>query len=163
MEIKLNFTSWRNASFILIEQYGKSQSSHFYCICFLFICVISSRKKESPLRVISNLHSCFLIIPLEITQAHFFFFWWCDNPPMSLILTRFLHFYFSLRSINEHSLQGGVHAKCPTASKLIRNKKACRASGKSSIKWCTLWPLGDHSSAGNPGISFLKNILKPEA
>lgn len=101
--------------------------------------------------------------PTSYHASTLFFSWWCDNPPMFLILTRFLHFYFSLRSINEHGLQGGVHAKCPTASKLIRNKKACRASGESSIKWCTLWPLGDHSSAGSPGISFLKKILKPEA
>lgn len=123
------------------------------------------REKESPLRVISNLHFCFLIIPPENHAITLFFS--ADDVTtrrcLTVSLTRFLHFYFSLSSINEHGLQGGVHAKCLTASKPIRNKKACRASGWSPIKWCTLWPLGDHSSAGSPGILFLKKILKPEA
>lgn len=88
-------------------------------------------KKESPLRVISNLHSCFVIIPPEILQTHFFFLLmiWQPSRCPTVSLTRFVHFSFSLRSLNEQGLQGGVHAKCLKASKLIRNKKACGASG----------------------------------
>lgn len=64
--IKVHFMK---ESFILIE-YGKSQ--FLLHLLLIYMCDFLV-KKESPLRVISNLRSCFLIIPPEITQSHFLF------------------------------------------------------------------------------------------
>lgn len=114
------------------------------------------KKKTFPPGVIGNLHSCFLIIPTEVQQSIFFLLIMGQPTDVPQCLSPGFSTYFSLCSINEHGLQGSVHAKCLTASKLIRNRKDCRASGKSPIKPCTLWPLGDHSSVGSSGISFFK-------
>lgn len=122
--VHFNRTMWRASPGVLFLLH----------LLLIYMCDFLEKKKKKtktpfPPGVISNLHSCFLIIPTEISQSNFFLLIMWQPADVPQCLSPGFSTYFSLCSLNEHGLQGSVHAKCLIASKLIRNRKACRASG----------------------------------
>lgn len=104
----------------------------------------------SALRISSQVFSKgkrpFLTVWSEIKLSCLLMTWKCVDgtqwPPSS----KYFIYLFILNSSSAHKL--GLREKCLLVWKLIRGRKACWESFRNQIKWCHIWPVGDHLSTG---------------